>query len=570
MKPVIYIVLFLGLVSCGKMLDETPQGVISDEDLNTAANVDKMVIAAYSALGNDYFTAPYSSLWPYGSVRGGDAYKGGDGAGDVGDFHLYETYALNRIDAGNTDLLWFRLYVCIGRVNDALRRINAMTDAEYPNKAVRAGEMKFLRAHFYFLAKILFKFVPYIDENVPKSNYVNISNSSLSDDELWTKIADDLRAAVTALPETPSEKGRADAMAARAYLAKVLLYQAYKQDDQNNVTSIDAALLNEVNTLCDAVIDSKKYSLSPDYANNFLAQFENGPESVFAIQYSKDDGTPKGRIDEGHKLNYPMNAEYGCCGFHVPSNELVNAFKTGADGLPMFDTYNNVNVAETGDYQTNSFDPRLDHTVAKVGYPYKYKSDFLFQRSWARAPEVYGAFASLKEAVLYNDASFLKTPPFMSSAKNWPIIRYSDVLLFKAESLIELNRADEALPLINELRTRAAYSTALLKQQNGTPISNYKINTYQPGVNCTWNQDFARKALRFERRLEFATEGYRFFDLVRWGNAAEVINAYLAVEKTRKAHLKDGVFKKNRDEYLPIPLNQINYSKGLYKQNTGW
>ena len=158
----------------------------------------------------------------------------------------------------------------------------------------------------------------------------------------------------------------------------------------------------------------------------------------------------------------------------------------------------------------------------------------------------------------------------MSSSKNWPIIRYSDVLLFKAEALIELGRHNEALPLINQLRTRAAASTALLKQQNGSPISNYKINTYQPGVNCTWTQDFARKALRWERRMEFATEGYRFFDLVRWGIAAETVNAYLNVEKTRKAHLKDGVFKKNRDEYLPIPLNQINYSKGLYKQNTGW
>jgi hypothetical protein len=560
------------LASCKKILEQAPQGVISDEDLNSPANIDKMVVAAYSALGNDYFTAPYSSLWPYGSVRGGDAYKGGDGAGDVGDFHSYETYSLNRVDLGQTDLLWFRLYVGIGRVNDALRRVAAADEAVYTSKKTRIAELRFLRGHFYFLSKILFKYVPYIDEKAPKTDYVNISNTTLTNDALWTKVADDFRAAVPDLPATQTEKGRVTIGAAKAYLAKTLLYQAYEQDENNNVTKINATRIAEVNSLCDEVMASvsPKYNLNGDYANNFLAQFENNPESVFAIQYSKDDATPKGRIDEGHKLNYPMNSEYGCCGFHVPSNDLVNAFKTGPDGLPMFNTYNDVNVAATGDYQTNTFDPRLDHTVAKVGFPFKYKKDFLFQKSWARAPEVYGAFASLKEAVLYNDASFLKTPPFMSSSKNWDIIRFDDVLMFKAEALIELGRQTEALPLINQLRTRAAASTALLTQQNGSPTSNYKVVTYQPGVNCTWTQDYARQALRWERRLEFGTEGYRFFDLVRWGIAAEAMNAYLTLEKTRKAHLKDGVFKKNRDEYLPIPLNQINFSKGLYQQNKGW
>jgi hypothetical protein len=236
----------------------------------------------------------------------------------------------------------------------------------------------------------------------------------------------------------------------------------------------------------------------------------------------------------------------------------------------MFDHYNDNDVAASGNYQTNTFDERLDHTVAKPGYPYKYKTDFLFQRSWARAPEVYGAFASLKEAVLYDDASFQKVPPFMSSSKNWDIIRYADVLLFKAEALIELGRQNEAVSLINQLRTRAAGSAALLVQANGDPTSHYGVSTYQPGVNCTWTQEYARQALRWERRLEFATEGYHFFDLVRWGVAAETMTAYFLIEKTRSSHLSDAKFTKGRDEYFPIPLNQINYSRGLYQQNAGW
>lgn len=567
---ILSISLAIAFASCKRVLDETPQGVVSDNDLNTPTNIDKLAIAAYSALGNDYFLAPYSSMWPYGSVRGGDTYKGGDGPGDISEFHLYETFSLNRIDNGLTDQLWFRLYVGIGRANDALRRMNAIEDASYPVKLQRQAEMRFLRGHFYFLAKILFKYMPYIDETIPQLSYDTVSNRSYSNDALWSKVAEDFRFAAANLPATQSDKGRATQFAAKAYLAKTLLYQAYEQDENHNVTGINAVKLTEVNTLCDEVINSGKYQLQTDFARNFLTANENGSESVFAIQYSKDDGTPKGRLDEGHKLNYPMNQEYGCCGFHVPSHELINAFKTDSKGLPMFDTYNDVDVAKTLDFTTNSFDPRMGHTVAAPGQPFKYKTSFVFQRSWARAPEVYGAFASLKEAVVYDDASFQKIPPFMSSSKNWDIIRFDDVLMFKAEALIELGRQDEALPLINQLRTRSKNSTSLLKKADGTATSNYGIDTYQPGVNATWTKDFARKALRWERRMEFATEGYYFFDLVRWGIASQQVGAYLTKEKTRSAHLSDGTFKKGRDEYLPIPLNQINYSRNLYKQNAGW
>jgi hypothetical protein len=89
-------------------------------------------------------------------------------------------------------------------------------------------------------------------------------------------------------------------------------------------------------------------------------------------------------------------------------------------------------------------------------------------------------------------------------------------------------------------------------------------------VNCVWTQDFARKAMQWERRMEFAMESPRFFDLVRWGIAAETLNAYLAVEKTRFAYLKDAAFTKGKDEYLPIPQTQINLTGNTYKQNNGW
>lgn len=562
--------LCLLLASCKKSLDEEPQALISSDELNTPANVDKMVIAAYSALGNDYWAAPYSDMWAYGSIRSGDAYKGGDGTGDVSDFHAYETFSLNRVDLGTSDNTWYRLYVGINRVNDALGRINNMSITNYPNKIARQAEMRFLRGHFYFLLKILYKRVPYIDETISKDKYDTVFNQSYTSDQLWSKISGDFTFASANLPAVQTDIGRANKYAAESYLAKTLLYQAYTQDDNNNVTGIDKTKLAQVNSMCDDVINSGQYGLLPDFADNFLSQYDNSKESVFAIQYSINDGTPDGRVDNGHSLDYPMVSQYGCCGFHVPSHNLINAFQTDNNGLPLFTTFNNNDVETSGDYFTSSFDPRLDHTAAIPGHPYKYKPDFIYQTSWSRAPQVYGPLLSMKETVAYDDPSFKKFPPFMSSGKNWAIIRYSDVLLMKAEALIEMGRETEALPLVNQVRQRAANSTTLLKQAGGGATSNYKINTYQPGVNCTWTNDYARQAMRFERRMEFAMEGYRFFDLVRWGIAAEYLNAYFSAEKSRVGHLQDAAFKKNRDEYLPIPLNQINFSMGLYKQNTGW
>jgi hypothetical protein len=212
----------------------------------------------------------------------------------------------------------------------------------------------------------------------------------------------------------------------------------------------------------------------------------------------------------------------------------------------------------------------LDHTVAIIGHPYKYSPNFTFAKSWLRAPEVYGNYMSLKEVVAPDDPSFKKMPPFMSSSKNQDIIRFDDILLYKAEALIELNREMEALPLINQVRERAINSTDRLKQADNSPASNYHMDIYKPGVNCNWTKDFARQALQWERKLEFSMEGWRFFDLVRWGIAAETLNAYFAREKTRRPHLNTAHFEKNKDEYWPIPLNQINYSSGLYEQNPGW
>lgn len=562
--------MLLSLTGCDSFLDESPKGSADSDDLNDAQNIEKMVIAAYSSLGNDNYQEGMNALWPYGDLRSGDAYKGGAGPGDVGDFNTFETFVYMRDDVNYLDLKWYSEYIAIARANDALARIAIASDNAFPKKKVREAEMRFLRAHYYFELKILFKHIPWIDESDKQEDYINISNVEYTSQQLWDMIIAEFRFAAENLPDINDDLARANKGMAKAYLAKALLYAAYEQDEKHNVVHIDKTKLEEVVNLCKEL--SSRYSLAPDFADNFLCETENGPESIFAVQFSHNDGTLRGRLDWGAMLNYPMNPEYGCCGFHQPTQNMVNAFQTDEKGLPLFDTFNAHSLETADDILENNVDPRLMHTVAVPGAPYKYDPEFIFDVSWTRQASTYGNFMSMKETVLPDCPCFAFAAPFMSSSKNRDIIRYDDVMLWQAEALIELGRQDEALPLINAIRRRAGESTSKLIDVQGDPTGKFQIDVYQPGVNCpAWTQDFARKALRWERRLEFSQEGYRFFDLVRWGIAAETVNEYLAVEKTRRgSYLSEAKFTKNRDEYFPIPKNQINFSKKLYQQNYGW
>lgn len=558
--------------SCSKgFLDYTPKGVLSSDQLNTPDNLDKMVIAAYASLGNDDWSYAFSHMWIWGSVRSDDAYKGGGSVGDQGEIDFLEQFVATTTDGAKPNLVWIACYEGIGRANDALRRIEAADPTAYPNQMTREAECRFLRGHWYFLLKELFKRVPWIDETVAKEKINLVANNVLKNDELWDKIAADFQFAVDNLPSTQSQVGRVNKTAAQAYLAKTRLFQAYEQNDQNAVVNINTTKLQQVVDLTNAVILSGKYGLNDDYAKNFLTQYDNSKESIFAVQFSYDDGTASpGRLNKATGLNYNMAPQFGCCDFHNPSQNMVNAFKTDANGLPLLETFNNTVIKDSIDFRKNSVDPRLDHTVGIATHPFKYIPSFIMKPSWRRAPFVYGTYSSMKETSQYTDPTFRKFGAFMGSAMNSTVLRYDDVLLMQAEALIELNRAAEALPLINQIRSRAANSTGLLKYANGTLISNYNVQPYVDGVNCTWTKDFARKALRFERRLEFGMEGARFFDLVRWGIAAETLNAYFDVEKTRYVFLAKAKFTKGRDEYLYIPQAQINLVSGLYVQNNGW
>ena len=544
---------------CSDFLDMNPNGILDEESVSGVEQLDKLVISAYSMLGNDHYDIPFN-LWPYGNVRSDDAYKGGRDESDIQDFHFYETSSNITANFGEPDGLWYNCYIAISRANNALRSLNNVSEQDFPNKKIRIGECRFIRGHFYFLLKVLFKSIPYIDETVAIEDYGTISNIALSNDELWQKIADDFKAAYDNLPESQgTDVGRANKYSAAAYLAKTYLYKAYRQDEKHNVTEINAEDLKQVLTFSNEVMSSD-YGLEDDFAYNFLpGSYENGKESLFAIQHSTDDGTLYGRLNFSDALNVPMKFS-GSCDFQKPSQNLVNAYKT-VNGLPEFSDYNKA------DYNANTdkVDPRLYHTVALPGVPYKYDKKNIFDESWTRNKAVYGLYSSLKENVALNDPSSVLIDPFRANTKNKIVIRYADVVLMRAEALIELDREKEALPLINEIRERAKKSTGLIDYAENVDIALYVDN-----VNCNWTKPYAREALRWERRLELAMESQRFFDLVRWGIADSVINTLYKEEAPKCTYYEDAHFEKNRAEYVPIPQQQINFSKQVYKQNYGY
>lgn len=554
------------LHSCN-FLDVTPQGLLDEEQVKDPSQIESLCIAAYSALGNDHYDKPFS-LWPYGNVRSDDAYKGGNDQTDISAFHFYEISENIKTDFGEADGLWFFVFEAISRTNSALAVLKIANEADFPNKEIRMGEMYFLRGHFFFLLKEVFGHIPFVNENLPLEDYDTVSNT-LPNNEQWQLICDDFQKAYDRLPANQNEVGRANKAAAAAYLAKAYLFKAYRQDEQNNLISTpNQDDLEQVLIYTTEVMKSSR-GLEPDIANNFLpGTFQNGKESLFAVQYSSGDGTMFGRLNWSDALSVPMGL--GCCDFHKPSQNLVNAFRT-QNGLPRFDDYDNQELkytdfdssSEAGkkEMAENEIDPRLFHTVALPGMPYKYNEELIYEKSWNRAPKVYGYYASLKENVDPSCDCFKNVSPFYANSKNRIILRYADVLLMRAEAFVELNREEEARPLINQIRERAA-STVFIPY-----AKNLKIKAY-PAEG--WTQEYARIAVRWERRLELAMEGNRFFDLVRWGVAANVLNDYFKSEGQRRDYLLGGKFDKNQDEYIPIPQQQINFTEGIYKQNPGW
>jgi hypothetical protein len=565
-------------------LENKPQGSLNDAVMGSTDGAELLVNSAYAALGGpegqdwSVWCHPTSN-WTYGEVRSDNAYKGGGGTGDLNEVHRMEIFDVEA-NNGFLDSKWYHLYCSLQRCNAALNVLNAYSDAEIDNRQSRIGEMKVLRAHFFFELVRLFNKVPYFDENVATPDYTSIRNDEFTRDQLLGKIAQEMLDAAELLPESQSEVGRIHKYIALAYAAKVKLYQAYEQDENTHkVTNINKSLLNEVVQLIDRVLNTGRYGLLDDFQGLDLIANENGKESVFAIQYSMNDGSASaGRINWSNLLNSPSgNSPYSGDGFFLPSQDIINAYQTDANGLPEFDyqslpDYSVVNFVDeqnvTISNTSHSVDPRLDFVVGRPTITWKTYTNSPCM-SWVRDRGTYGHNCIKRFWVSPESSDMYQGWPWGASGLNWQIIRTADMYLWKAEALIEIGSdLDAARTLINTIRSRAMNSPRVKDfNDSSKDAANYNIGLY-PAAG--WSQDYARKALRTETRLEKAFEGERYFDLVRWGIAGDVMPKFIDNEKDNRTYYNNASFTAQKDEYYPIPTNQYNFSGGIYTQNPGY
>ena len=338
--------------------------------------------------------------------------------------------------------MWVRLYNSISRVNSAIALLE-QTDDSYQLKAQRLGEMKFLRGYAHFLLKRLYKNIPFImNANLSQEEYNNLSNTEFSNDEGWQQIINDVKAAYDVLPVTQSDKGRPTKAAAAAFLTKLYLYKAYLQDDptKNEVTSINKDDLNKVIEYSDpSIYTAGGFGLESDFHNNFRPepQYENGKESIWAMQYSMNDGTKYGNLNWSYGLIVPNipGVTDGGCDFYKPSQNLVNAFRTDADGHPLFGTFNNKDYDKSEDYA----DPRLFLTVGIPGLPYEFNKNFIMDESstWSRSNGLYGYYVTLKQNV-DPESGYLIKGSWWGTSMNRIVFRYADVMLERAEAYAQL------------------------------------------------------------------------------------------------------------------------------------
>ena len=572
MKSKIFNIICAGLIgccftSCSDFLDEhTPQGTLSDEQVKSPENAEAMVVSAYAIFTTAEDINSSFSMWNF-DVRSDDAYKGGSGTSDGDVFHQLEVQQGVLTTNWNINDMWVRLYNSLSRVNSAIALLN---ESEYNMKEQRLAEMKFLRAYGHFLLKRLYKNIPFVvNENLTYDEYNTLSNTTYTNDEGWQLIIDDLMEAYMTLPQTQADKGRPTKAAAAAFLAKAYLYKAYHQDDANSnqVTGISQADLEKVIEFTNPALYTS-YGLEDDIHNNFRPeeQYENGKESIWAIQYSRNDGSTYGNLNWSYGLIPPNipGATDGGCDFYKPSQNLVNAYRTGADGLPLFDTFNQKDY----DKATDNADPRLFLTIGIPGLPYMFNKNYMMEETsiWSRSNGLYGYNVSLKQnvdpALIDN---YLIKGSYWASSMNRIVFRYADVILERAEAYAQLGQADQAIALVNQIRSRAATSTQMIGNYQNT----YGVKMFITNYKGSYSKEDAVKIVKMERRLELGMECERFFDLVRWGDAATVLNKYYAEEIDNCAIYSDAHFTANKDEYLPIPFSQISASNGHYTQNIG-
>lgn len=594
--PVFLFAILAGILgACSdSFLTITPQAALSASSLNTQAGVDAALIGAYALL--DGYHIDNNNTWPsdpvnwiMGSITTDDAVKGseqGDGPENT-QLELYQWTTTNV----QLDAKYRPMYEGVARANNTINLLKAVPKGAVSDDYINNvnGQALFLRAHFHFELYKVFGAIIYVnDDDAAKSNFKKPNEASA--DAVLAKIVADMEQAVSLLPDKQADRGRMTKKAASAYLGKLYVYQ-------RQWAKAEAAL--------DPVVASTK--LAPCQRDLFTYATENHEEALFSVQMSLSNSDQARNSNWLNQLANPVGGGFGCCGFHQPKQNLVNAFHTDAAGLPLLgantepwlDDSNNADV----NFATDNVDPRLDLVVGRDGVPYWDWA--VHDKSFIRSRAYSGPY-SPKKMQPYS------TSPLVSggwngasnNGVNVPVIRLADAILLLAEAKVELGKFDAAQALVNQVRVRAGAcaqgpfikggAEKVIMTINGsatTPWANYKVGQYPAGAFATGGTVYARKAVRMERRLELAMEGHRLFDIRRWddqepGYFAKIIDNAQRLEKccgktgidqvtgARSSYYSDAVPVGPQHRWYPFPFIevQLSYQGGqpTLNQNPGF
>ena len=521
------LMLSFSLTSCNDWLKEESPGTQDFDDFYTSGEVAVQAVnACYTPLAWEY-NHSYFSEWFIGDIASDDALKGGQNIADGLDAYDIDNFKVN---ANNAILLdYYRAkYQGIARCNLALQEVPGIELDESLSEERRdclLGEAYFMRAFYYFQLVRVFGGVPMVDFVIDSSDKWKQPRATA--DEVYEHIIADLLKADSLLwnksKYADADLGRATKGAAQAMLCKVYLYHK----DYDNAYLWGKTFVEQQY--------GKEYTLCPKYSDNFTLAGENGPESVFEIQYMAE---PTSDYGEGFGftrgtfttiLTRPRASEMGQqkgWGWNHPTQNLYDEFETG--------------------------DPRLQATI---GVP-----------SAAAQEEIevnYLGSCYYNNKICYQeDGVFPPIDHDSRSPLNYRLIRASDVLLLYAEAALEsgkdLNAAKWAL---EEVRRRARNCSA----DPSTVLPAFPYGTY------TGTTDDLRAAIRHERRVELAMEGHRWFDLVRWGIAYEVLDkdqGSYGKNESAEARAEMANFIKGKNELFPIPAEEINLNP--MEQNAGY
>jgi hypothetical protein len=560
---IIAVLLVVAIYSCKKsFVNIQPSGAVDESLLANKTGVNSLLIGAYSLLdgvggvSGNVESSPDNWIW--GSMVGGDGNKGSTPSDNAPDMQELETWKYVPTSTYEP-VLWNARYEGVLRCNEILRVLKLAKDMSTADTTEIGAEARFLRGHYYFDLKKNFNNVPYIDETMDYTNRNwHVSNTI----NIWPKIEADFKYAMTNLPATQPQIARANKYAAEAFLAKAYMFeQKFSQ-----ATPLFTDVINNGVTASGA-----KYALNAKFSDNFYGP-RNGNEAIFTCQFSANDGSSGSDANLGDALNFPSgaNAPGGCCGWFQPTYSLVNSFKTDAvTGLPDPVNFNNADVPnDEGILSSQPFtptsqplDPRLDWTVGRRGIPYLDWGP-MPGYSWIADQSFGGPYIGKKTAYYKSlTASMTDASWGNLTSVNLTIMRLSDVILMAAECEVEVGSLDQAETYVNMIRTRAANPAGFVTNPDGSPAANYVVKNYPAGFFTTQGQANARTYVQFERKIELAMEGHRFYDLVRWGTADYELNTVFIPHESQKFSLLKGTsFEKGKAEYFPIPQSEIDQS----------